>query len=229
MDTQETMRRIIEFMNIPDFELIMSAKLLELEIALRPQIKHFRDLKAKFKQIARNEMKLLEQEDREDVPGKTTGPAYYFELKQSRDHQAWWQSKWVVWDIHPEPVDDIPHTVLKKLGQSINTYDIDPSRIVHSEILSSELGIYYDINFTRYSEVYAFGVLRQSSKRSENAGFPGQMKMLKLNMGYRKCKKEDSYGELLRYLESYPEIRERLLAYFYMMEKPRADKTIKSA
>jgi hypothetical protein len=229
MDTQETMRRIIEFMNIPDFELIMSAKLLELEMALRPQIKHFQDLKSRFKKMAHNEMKLLKQEDREAAPGETVEPAYYFELKQTGDRQPWWRPNWVVWDIRPEPVDSIPHTVLKKLGQSMSTYDIDPARIVHSEILSSDLGVYFDINFTRYSEAYAFGVLRQSSKKDENTGFPEQMKMLKLNMGYRKCKKEDSYGELLRYLESYPEIRERLLAYFYMMEKPRADKAIKSA
>lgn len=229
MDTQETMRRIIEFMNIPDFEQIMSAKLLELELALRPQIKHFQDLKSKFKKMAHNEMALLEQEDREVVPGEPEEPAYYFELKQEGDRQPWWRPKWVVWDIHPEPVDEVPPAVLKMLGQSMGTYDIDPARIVHREILSSDTGVYFDISFTRYSGDYAFGVLRQSSKKIENASLPGQKNMIKLNMGYRKCKKEDSYGELLRYLESYPEVRERLLAYFYMMEKPRADKTIKSA
>lgn len=178
--------------------------------------------------MARSEMKLLEQEEREAVPGETIEPAYYFELKQT-DRQSWWRPQWVVWDIHPEPVDDVPHAVLKKLGKSLSAYDIDPTRIVHSEILSSELGVYFDISFTLYSEVYAFGVLRQSSKKSESTGLPEQMKMLKLNMEYRKCKKEDSYGELLLYLESYPEVRERLLAYFYMMEKPRADKTARSA
>ena len=97
METQEKIRRIIEFMNIPDFQQIMSAKLLELEIALKPQIKHFQQLKSKFKKIAGNEMMLLETGDPGNmapVKRRTSQPAYYFELKRIKAGESSWGQKW---------------------------------------------------------------------------------------------------------------------------------------
>lgn len=229
MEPQEKIRRLIEFMNIPEFDLIISAKLLELEISLRPQIKHFEELKSRFKKMARNEMRLLETENIAAAPGKPVHPAYYFELKRIKDRQPFPRSKWTVWDIHPEPPDRVPQMVLNQLIQSMNTYPSDSTRIEHREILSPASGGYFDTSFTRYSDIYAFGVLRPSSKSVETPVRGEAGGMIKLNMAYRDCTKEDSYEELLSYLETYPETRERLLAYFYMMEKPRVDKSKKSA
>lgn len=229
MEPQEKIRRLIEFMNIPDFEQIISAKLLELEISLRPQIKHFEELKSRFKKMAGNEMRLLETESTDAAPGKPAHPAYYFELKRVKDRHSFRRSKWTIWDIHPEPRDRVPRMILNKLAQSMNTFPVDPTRIEHREILSPALGGYFDTGFTRYSDTYAFGVLRRSSRPVETPARVESGGMIKLDMAYRDCTKEDSYEELLNYLETYPETRERLLAYFYMIEKPRADKSKKSA
>ena len=228
METQEKIRRIIEFMNIPDFQQIMSAKLLELEIALKPQIKHFQQLKSKFKKIAGNEMTLLETGDPENMaPVKrgTTEPAYYFELKRIKAGESSWGQKWIVWDIHPEPVNKVPEVLLNELSQSLGSYEADPDKIEYKEMLSTISYTYFDISFAKYSDTYAFGAIRQSSKKVKRPAETENIKnnMIKLNLGYRAFKKEDSYGELLRYLEAYPEIREHLLAYFYMVEKPRID------
>lgn len=228
METQEKIRRIIEFMNIPDFQQIMSAKLLELEIALKPQIKHFQQLKSKFKKIAGNEMTLLETGDPENItPVKrgTTEPAYYFELKRIKAGESSWGQKWIVWDIHPEPVNKVPEVLLNELSQSLGSYEADPDKIEYKEMLSTISYTYFDISFAKYSDTYAFGAIRQSSKKVKRPAETEHIKnnMIKLNLGYRTFKKEDSYSELLRYLEAYPEIREHLLAYFYMVEKPRID------
>jgi hypothetical protein len=228
METQEQIRRIIEFMNIPDFRQIMSAKLLELEIALKPQIKHFQQLKSKFKKIAGNEMTLLETGDAENMTPaakKSTGPAYYFELKRIKARESRWGQKWTVWDIHPEPVNSVPEALLKELSQSMSSYETDPDKIEYKEMLSTISHTYFDISFAKYSDTYAFGAIRQGSKKVKRTAETENIKnnMIKLNLGYRTFKKEDSYGELLRYLEAYPEIREHLLAYFYMVEKPLID------
>lgn len=229
METQEKIRRIIEYMNIPDFEQIMSAKLLELEIALKPQIRHFAELKAKFKEMAGNEMKLLENEEVEPPAGAGT-QAHYFELKRVKDPHSGWGQKWIVWEIHPEPdpadINRAPETLLNELAQSMPGCQTDPTKIEHRKMLSSISQRYFDIVFTKYSDTYAFGSIRRGSKVAGNkvkVDTRGS-NMIKLNLDYRKLKKEDSYDELLRYLEAYPEIREHLLAYFYIMEKPRADK-----
>ncbi len=222
LEPQEKIRRLIEFMNIPDFEQIISAKLLELEISLRPQIKHFEELKSKFKKMAGNEMRLIETENTGAAPGTPVHPAYYFELKRIKDHHPFRRFKWAIWDIHPEPPDRVPRMVLNELAQSINTYPVDSTRIEHREILSVS-GSYFDAGFTRYSSTYAFGALRRSSRAVETPRRDHTDGMIKLNMAYRDSTKEDSYEELLSYLETYPETRERLLAYFYMIEKPRAD------
>lgn len=228
METQEKIRRIIEFMNIPDFQQIMSAKLLELEIALKPQIKHFQLLKSKFKKIAGNEMALLETGDAENMAPaakKSAEPAYYFELKRIKARESRWGQKWIVWDIHPEPVNSVPETLLKELAQSMSSLETDPDKIKYKEMLSTISHTYFDISFAKYSDTYAFGAIRQSIKKAEKAAETEHIKnnMIKLNLGYRTFKKEDSYSELLRYLEAYPDIREHLLAYFYMVEKPRID------
>ncbi|MCX6581961.1 MAG: hypothetical protein NT166_17465 [Candidatus Aminicenantes bacterium] len=235
METQEKIRCIIEYMNIPDFEQIMSAKLLELEIALKPQIRHFAELKAKFKEMAGNEMKLLENEDGAPAPGAAAGegaepPAHYFELKRVKDPHSGWGQKWVVWEIHPEPdpadVNRVPETLLYELAQAMPGCETNPAKIEHRKILSSTSQRYFDIVFTKYSDAYAFGSIRRGSKKTGNDDKKDSRgnNMIKLNLDYRKLKKEDSYDELLRYLEAYPDIREHLLAYFYIMEKPRADK-----
>lgn len=229
METQEKIRRIIEYMNIPDFEQIMSAKLLELEIALKPQIRHFAELKTKFKEMAGNEMKLLENEDMTPAAVPRT-PAHYFELKRVKDPHSDWGQKWIVWEIHPEPdpadINRVPETLLYELAQSMPGCETNPAKIEHRKMLSNLSQRYFDIVFTKYSDTYAFGTIRRGSQKAgndEKANRHGS-NMIKLNLDYRKLKKEDSYEELLRYLEAYPEIREHLLAYFYIMEKPRADK-----
>ena len=226
METQEKIRRIIEFMNIPDFEQIMSAKLLELEISLRPQIEHFKELKTKFKKMAGNEMILLENENPIKMKRK---PSFYFELKRMKNQEPWLGQKWLIGEIEPEPVDRDPETVLNQLAQSMGSYDTDPTKIECKKMLSTASQIYFDINFTKYSDTYAFGALRQNRKKVKKRPLPYNNNMIKLNLGYRKFNKEDSYSELLRYLEAYPEIRERLLAYFYIMEKPTADNTLAKA
>ena len=131
----------------------------------------------------------------------------------------------MVWNIHPEPTNRAPENLLEKLIQDIPGCDIDSKRIEYRELFSIDTRCSYIIRFTRYSSTYAFGVLRRSSKKSGRAPLPEKRKsnMIKLNLGYRKLKKEDIYSELLHYLDEFPELRERLLAYFYMMEKPRAD------
>ncbi len=224
METQEKIRRIIEFMNIPDFEQIMSAKLLELEISLRPQIKHFQELKTKFKKMVDKKMILLENEE----PIKRER-AYYFELKRVKDRKPWLGQKWMIWEIDPEPMDGDPEAVLNELAQSMGSCPTDSTKIEYKEILSMTSQRYFDISFTKFSNTYAFGALRQNYKKVEKCPVPDYNNMIKLNLGYKKFNKEDSYGELLRYLEAYPEIRERLLAYFFMMEKPTADNTLAKA
>ncbi len=231
METQEKIRRIIEYMNIPDFEQIISAKLLELEIALKPQIRHFAELKAKFKEMTGNGMKLLENEDGAPAAGSRT-PAHYFEIKKVKDPHSHWGQKWIVWEIHPEPdpadVNRIPETLLYELAQLMPGCETDPAKIEHMKMLSSVSQRYFDIVFTKYSDSYAFGFIRRGSKKvgSDYKVDSRGSNMIKLNLDYRKLKKEDIYDELHRYLEAYPEIREHLLAYFYIMEKPRADRAI---
>ncbi|MCP5104251.1 MAG: hypothetical protein GY950_12765 [bacterium] len=231
METQEKIRLIIELMNIPDFEQIISAKLLELEAVLKPKILHFRQLKERFRQMAGSGMTMLEKEE-DDSPGQAAEPAYYFELKRSlkrkrndsADSASWWEQKWEIWEIHPQPVSRLPETILKELAQAMGGYDTDSERIEYRETLSEIPQRYFDISFTKYSDTYAFGVLRPSTRKAEQSLQPDTGNMVKLNLGYRNFKKEDSYSELLRYLEAYPEVSDRLLAYFYMVEKPRIDK-----
>ncbi|MCP4153339.1 MAG: hypothetical protein GY757_36755 [bacterium] len=223
MDTQKKIRRIIEFMNIPDFEKIISAKLLELEISMAPQIEHFRNLKSQFREMTINGLKLLENDSfikRE--------PPYYFELKRIEDKPSQWAPQWHLLEITPDPVNDTPETILNELAKSFCGSHSDPNKIQHKEILSVSFQRYFDIHFTKYSDNYVFGSMRESEKKLEF--IPDQKEnMMKLNLSYKNLKKEDSYGELFRYLETYPEIRERLLAYFYMVEKPAADNPIAKA
>jgi hypothetical protein len=104
--------------------------------------------------------------------------------------------------------------------------ETNPAKIVHRKMLSNISNRYFDILFTKYSDSYAFGFIRRGNKKagSDHELDYRNSNMIKLNLDYRKLKKEDSFDELLRYLEAYPDIREHLLAYFYIMEKPRADR-----
>ncbi|MCP4219589.1 MAG: hypothetical protein GY765_33460 [bacterium] len=217
MELQEKIRRLIEFMNIPDFEQIISAKLLELEITLGPQIRHMQDLKTKFKALTRREMELLET----DGPEKTQS-TYYFELKRVKNESSSLCHQWVLWDISPDPVNDIPEAVLEDLGMHIGTLPVDPYRIRHREVSAEASGRRFEISFVKYAGTYAFGAFREDCKGFSSLTEGKKRDMIKLSLEYRKFKKEDSYGELFRYLEAYPEIRERLLTYFYMVEKPAA-------
>lgn len=224
METQEKIRKIIEFMNIPDFEQIMSAKLLELEIALKPKIIQFQEQKTKFKTMAGNELTLLENDD-----SFKRLPAFYFELKRITDKQSWLGQKWALWEITPEPREQSIETVLLELAQSMGSYKADPTRIEQTELFSEAEQKYFDANFTKYSDTYAFGTVRQSKKEVETIPREEDYNMIKLSLGYKAFKKEDSCTEMLSYLESYPDIREHLMAYFYMMEKPWIDKSMKKA
>ncbi len=219
MSTGKKIRRIIEFMNIPAFNQILSAKLLELEITLRPQIKHFQDLKAKFKEMAEAGMTVLEN----NAPVPAGCRAYNFELKRNRPRRFPLEGQWVLEAITPVPATPVPGRVLKELLQSMSCYGTDPARIHCKSLFYAGTGEYYDIHFTRYSEDYAFGVLRRSRRKEKASPGAATGNMLKLNLDYRESRKEDGYEELLRYLDEYPDLRERVFSYFYMMEKPAAD------
>jgi hypothetical protein len=195
-----------------------------LEIALKPKILQFQELKTKFKSMAGEGLTVLENEDSFKRP-----PAFYFEFKRIKDRQSWLGQKWTLWEINPEPREQITETVLLELAQSMGSFKTDPTKIEQKELLSEPEQRYFDVKFTKYSDTYAFGTLRQSKKEVEIHPRDDYINMIKLSLGYKTFKKEDSYGEMLRYLESYPAIREHLLAYFYMMEKPRIDKILKKA
>ncbi len=221
MEKHHKIRRIIEFMNIPDFELIISAKVRELEVSLKPQIHHYLELKAKFKEFASPQLALLEKEARErsDETEKTT---HYFEMTQPNEKPLH-QDQWEIWELQPIPKTDLIDTTLNRFSLSLHHYQADPDKIHHLNVPCPDHPKSFDLRFTKYSDFYAFGVIRESHEVPLPSPPKETHRIVKLNLDYRTLKKEDIYSELLRYLDTYPQIRERLLAYFYIIEKPAAD------
>lgn len=219
MECQEKIRRIIEFMNIPEFDQIMSAKLLELEMALKPQIAHYCELKERFKKMTIAELDLVGSSS-----GSNRPQSYYFDLKRVENPGLLARNNWVVGEIKPERGEQLVPAI-EEFAVEIGHKGTGADRIESKEFFSTQTQKYYDVFFLRYSDNYIFGTISEKRKRIESAsiGEPGDM--INMDLKYRNKRKEDSYHELIRYLDAYPELRERLMAYFYIVEKPQADST----
>lgn len=218
METEEKIRKIIEFMNIPAFNQIMSAKLMELEIALAQQIAYFKELKSHFQEMVEQDWRIVEE--KRESPAE---PSYYFELMRTRLDQPVLSYKWTILNIQPPEASGVYEEMLNELAPILGNYHSSASEIECREFYCHSAKRYVIVYFTKYSDSYVFGVIRGGDRRLEKENSLRPPAMIKINMDFRRIKKEDCYGELLHYLDMYPELRDRLLTYFYIIEKPVVD------
>ncbi len=220
MNKQERINEIIELMNIPEFEKLISIKVEELKIILDRQIKLYNRLRKEFKGADQQQLLLFENRkvDR-------TEHTYFFELKRVDDSMSKLGYKWILRKIDPEPgiaVDEIiPMEVIDLLGSR----QTNPSKIEFDEFYSARFNKKYDIRSIKYNDSRVFGTIRVmiEGKRGEESHLENKRGTITLDVSQEKIENEKKYTELFRYMEKYPEIRDHIFSYFYMIQKPLVD------
>jgi len=216
MNRQQQINEIMELMNIPEFEKLIGIKVEELKIILDKQIKLYRNLKSEFSHGA-EKRRLRSIENKSLEPVKET---YFFELNRIEDTDHTRGCKWILRRMEPEPELDAEEVIPDSLIEILSSHSTDPLKIEFDEFYSDRLAGKLDVRSIKYNDARIFGTLRlisQNKKVTERSG------TITLDVPREEMEQEQRYTELFRYMEKYPQIREHIFTYFYMIQKPMVD------
>lgn len=222
MDKQEKIKELIELMNIPEFEKLINIKIEELKIILAKKVKLYYKLKNEFQGQNQEGVHLLENGNLD--PSKQT---YFFELNRIEDPYSRLGYQWILKKIEPEPDMPIEDLIPAEVITMIGRHKTNPTKIEFDEYYSKELEKKFDIKSIKYNDSRVFGTIRtiRDDKRNKDFQVEDKRDTITLDVHQEEKESEKKYTELFRYMEKYPEIKEHIFTYFYMIQKPVIDNT----
>lgn len=220
MDKQERIKELIELMNIPEFEKLINIKIEELKIILSKKVKLYYKLKNEFKGPNQEGVHLFENGSL-DRSKKT----YFFELNRIEDAYSRLGYQWILKKIEPEPDTDIEEIIPAEVIKMIGRHKTNPTKIEFGEYYSKKLEKKFDIKSIKYNDSRVFGTIRtiREDKKAKDSYLEDKGDTITLDVHQENIENEKKYTELFRYMEKYPEIKEHIFTYFYMIQKPVID------
>lgn len=221
MDKQERIKEIIELMNIPEFEKLINIKIEELKIILAKKVKLYYKLKNEFKGSNQEDGLQLFEDGSVDRSKQT----YFFELNRIEDSSNKLGYQWILKKIDPEPEADIEEIIPSEVIAIIGRHKTNPTKIEFDEFYSKSLEKKFDIKSIKYNDSRVFGTIRtiREDKKVKESQLDDKSDTITLDVHQEKKENEKKYTELFRYMEKYPEIKDHIFTYFYMIQKPVVD------
>lgn len=220
MDKQERIKEIVELMNIPEFEKLINIKIEELKIILAKKVNLYYKLKNEFKGTNQEGLHLLENGSLDR--SKRT---YFFELNRIEDSYSRTGYQWILKKIEPEPDEEIEAIIPAEVIAIIGRHKTNPTKIEFDEYYSDKLEKKFDIKSIKYNDSRVFGTIRtiQENKIIKDTHLEDKGDTITLNVNQETKENDSKYTELFRYMEKYPEIKEHIFTFFYMIQKPVID------
>jgi len=221
MNRQNRISEIIELMNIPEFEKLINIKVEELKIILERQIRLYNKLKNEFKSEGKEKLRLFENKSMGH--GSDT---YFFELNRVEDVVEKLGCSWIIRKIEPEVSGNVKEVVPFEIIQKLSQHETNPSKIEFDEYYSESLRINYYVRSIKYNDSRIFGTIRLVSDQNEleDSFYKNGNDTITLSIPREQVENEKKYTELFSYMEKYPEIKEHIFTYFFMIQKPMVDK-----
>ena len=129
--------------------------------------------------------------------------------------------------IEPEPDEEIERIIPAEAIAIIGRHKTNPTKIEFDEYYSEKLEKKFDIKSIKYNDSRVFGTIRtiRENKVSKDIHLEDKGDTITLDVNQDTKENEKKYTELFRYMEKYPEIKEHIFTYFYMIQKPVIDNT----
>ncbi len=223
MDLQQKIERIIELMNVPECEKILTCEMERLERIMQKDIHLYRELKDGFRRKARRCLRV-------SGPGPGGGPDIYrFEVHREKGNS------WRVTVLEPAlpqgmRVDELIPPDLMRLMTSFRT---DPGKVRHyTWSFQGPVGPRtFRLEFTNYSDRHVIGAIWELDRTLERAQEDwergGIVVIDASDPGCRGKGDEYCYNELIYYMEKYPEVKAHVFNDFFYRIKPKLDKLAK--
>ncbi len=220
MDKQEKIKELIELMNIPEFEKLINIKIEELKIILAKKVKLYYKLKNEFQGQNHDGVHLLENGGLD-----RSKQTYFFELNRIEDAYSRLGYQWILKKIEPEPDIPIESLIPADIITTLGRHKTNPTKIEFDEYYSEELQKKFDIKSIKYNDSRVFGTIRtlRNDKRNKESLLEDKRDTITLDVRQEEKESEKKYTELFRYMEKYPEIKEHIFTFFYMIQKPVID------
>jgi len=222
MDKQDKIKDLIDLMNIPEFEKLINIKIEELKIILSKKVNLYYKLKNEFKGVNQEGLHLLENGSLD-----RSKQTFFFELNRIEDTYSKMGYQWILKKIEPEPDAEIDDIIPAEVIAMIGRHKTNPTKIEFNEFYSEKLGKKFDIKSIKYNDSRVFGTIRtpRENKKAGNYQLEEKGDTITLDVHREERETEKKYTELFRYMEKYPEIKEHIFTYFYMIQKPVIDNT----
>jgi hypothetical protein len=220
MNKQERVKELFELMNIPEFEKLINIKIEELKIILAKKVNLYYKLKNEFKGTNQEGLHLFENGSLD-----RSKQTFFFELNRIEDTNSTTGYQWILKKIDPEPNGDIAGIIPADVIPLIGRHKTNPTKIEFDEYFSEKLNKKFDIKSIKYNDSRVFGTIRtiRENKKVKASELEDKSDTITLDVHQEKKENEKKYTELFRYMEKYPEIKEHIFTYFYMIQKPVID------
>jgi hypothetical protein len=220
MDKQDKIKELVDLMNIPEFEKLINIKIEELKIILSKKVNLYYKLKKEFKGVNKEGLHLLENGNLD-----RSKQTFFFELNRIEDTYSKMGYQWILKKIEPEPDTDIEDIIPAEIIAMIGCHKTNPTKIEFNEFYSKKLEKKFDIKSIKYNDSRVFGTIRtlRENKKAGNSQLEEKGDTITLDVRREEKETEKKYTELFRYMEKYPEIKEHIFTFFYMIQKPVID------
>ncbi|MCK5055994.1 MAG: hypothetical protein KAT34_05025 [Candidatus Aminicenantes bacterium] len=220
MAKQEKIKELLELMNIPEFEKLINIKIEELKIILSKKVNLYYKLKNEFKGVNQEGLHLLENGSLD-----RSKQTFFFELNRIEDMYSKIGYQWILKKIEPEPDVEIEDIIPSEVITMIGRHKTNPTKIEFNKFYSKKLEKKFDIKSIKYNDSRVFGTIRtlRENKKTGDYQLKDKGDTITLDVHREERETEKKYTELFRYMEKYPEIKEHIFTYFYMIQKPVID------
>lgn len=219
-DRLKRIKELNELLNVPELDIIFFLFMDDVKRKHAAHIEAYRSVKSRFREVGKGRMRLIENKS----PRQHRKLEYYFELNrvQGRDNRE--QFEWAVTRIEPRTFSSVDKIIPPEFLELIEFQQSDPEKMeLLEKFKSKKLRKHFDISFTKISNNHAVGNIRRSIMDDQNPTELIDVSAIDVDFQSDIEKEEREYIELLNYMEKYPEIRDEIFNYFYMIQKPMAD------
>jgi hypothetical protein len=150
---------------------------------------------------------------------------YHFELSRYEG------GEWIPVRVDPLPPAgcSISHVVPDAMVKRIFMKPLDLKRqySMRMKVIHGLKVLCYDVRYVLLSNSHLFGIVwvfdpPESSARPKDQS----MVITRVDCRYEEKSEETNYGELLEYMQRYPEVQEHIFEYFFLKLKPKMDKRL---
>ncbi len=220
MDLRQKIERMIELMNIPACEQVLTLEMERLERMMEEDIHLYRNLKHGFRHQTRSCLQVADP-----GPGGAS-ETYRIELHRQGG------GDWRVTMVEPPAPDEMPAEALVPLEviHLMSSFRTDPGKVRrHTWSFHTLDGVRtFRVEFTNFSDRHIIGTIceldRSSGEAPEPWGRGGIVVIDAADPGCLGRGDEYRYNELIYYMEKYPQVKEHVFSDFYFRVKPKLDK-----